>query len=42
MKTGTKVQNMENLKVGHVIDDSFRCCGDDEILIVYEGSNCGF
>ena len=41
MKTGTRVLNTESGKIGHVINDSFRCCGDDEILIVYEGSNCG-
>jgi len=42
MKTGTRVLNTESGKIGHVINDSFRCCGDNETLIVYEGTSCGF
>ena len=41
METGVRVQNKETGKVGHVINDSFRCCSDNEIMVVYEGTTCG-
>lgn len=40
MKTGTRVMNKEG-QMGHVINDSFRCCGDNEVLVVYDGTNTG-
>ena len=42
MKTGTRVKNRVDGQMGYVIVDSFRCCSDEEDLVVYDGSKIGF
>jgi len=41
MKTGTRVVNLETGIQGHVINDSFRCCSPEEILVVYDKTTFG-
>jgi len=41
MKIRTKVRNIETGKFGHVIQDSFGCCSNEEDLIVYDRTNTG-
>ena len=41
MKIGIKVLNKLDGRIGHVINDSFGCCSDEEELIVYERTNTG-
>lgn len=36
LQIGTKVRNKETEKIGVVINDTYRCCGENELLVVYE------
>jgi hypothetical protein len=36
-----RVRNKETGEYGFVITDSFGCCSDEELLVVYDGTNTG-
>ena len=35
--TGTKVNNRMEGKIGVIVNDPHRCCGAEEVLVVYDG-----
>lgn len=36
LQTGIKVKNKKDGRVGVIINDAFKCCGENELLIVYD------
>lgn len=38
---GTKVQNIETGAFGIIVDDTYKSCGADEVVVVYDGEQLG-